>query len=127
MRGMAPPLDNAIAPFWDGTRDQRLLLPSCANGACDGDGEVFWYPRPTCPRCLHTDLAWVEAAGTGTVHAVSVQARGDDPYAVVLVDLDEGVRVMSNITTTEVAVGDRVTITWEPLEDGRHLWCFAKA
>jgi len=123
MRGMAPPLDPTIAEFWDGTREQRLLLPRCRT--CDGG--VFWYPRPTCPRCLHADLEWVEAAGTGTVHAVSVQARSDDPYAVVLVDLDEGVRLMSNTTTSDVAVGDRVRVTWEALEDGRNLWLFEKA
>ena len=125
MRGSPPPLDSSIAPFWDGTRERRLLLPSCANGACDGG--VFWYPRPTCPRCLHSELEWVEAAGTGTVHAVSVQARTDDPYAVVLVALDEGIRLMSNTTSTEVEIGDRVTVTWEALDDGRHLWLFERA
>ena len=122
MHGMPPPLDSSIAPFWDGTRDQKLLLPRCAH--CD---ELFWYPRPTCPRCLRAELDWVEASGTGTVHAVSVQARGDDPYAVVLVELPEGVRLMSNATTDDVAIGDAVQLTWEPLEDGRHLWLFEKA
>ncbi|HYD10629.1 MAG TPA: OB-fold domain-containing protein [Acidimicrobiales bacterium] len=122
MHGTTPPLDSSIAPFWDGTRDRQLLLPRCTH--CD---DVFWYPRPTCPRCLHADLDWIAAAGTGTVHAVSAQARGDDPYAVVLVELDESVRIMSNTTTTDVAIGDRVRITWEALEDGRHLWLFEPA
>jgi hypothetical protein len=122
MRGTPPPLDGSIAPFWDGTREQRLLVPRCTH--CH---ELFWYPRPTCPRCLRADLEWVAAAGTGTVHAVSVQARGDDPYAVVLVELDEGVRIMSNATTTDVAIGDPVRLTWEPLDDGRNLWLFEKA
>lgn len=122
MRGSPPPLDSTIAPFWDGTREPRLLLPRCTS--C---GDIFWYPRPTCPRCLRAELEWVPAAGGGVVHAVSVQARTDDPYAVVLVELDEGVRIMSNTTTTDVAIGDRVAISWEPLEDGRHLWLFEKA
>ena len=122
MRGAMPMPDATIQPFWDGTRDRKLLLPRCTH--C---GDVFWYPRPTCPRCLRADLEWVESSGAGTVHAVSVQARGDDPYAVVLVDLDDGVRIMSNTTTNDVAIGDRVAITWEAMEDGRHLWLFDKA
>jgi uncharacterized protein len=122
IRGAAPPLDSAIAPFWYGTRDRQLLLPRCTH--C---GELFWYPRPTCPSCLRADLEWVAAAGTGTIHAVSVQASSDDPYAVVLVELDEGVRIMSNTTATDVSIGERVRVTWEPLEDGRNLWLFEKA
>ena len=119
MRGMEPPLDPELTTFWDGTRQQQLLLPHCR--AC---GTVFWYPRATCPSCLSEDLDWRASAGTGAVHAVSVMARGDDPYAVVLVDLDDGVRLMSNTTTPDVQVGSRVRLTWEALDDGRHLWLF---
>ena len=72
-------------------------------------------------------------AGTGTVYAVSVQyrpgtpqMRDRTPYAVALIDLDAGVRVMSNVMgdPEAVAVGDRVDATWEPLSDGRHLLVF---
>jgi len=121
MRGMEPPLDASISEFWDGTRERQLLLPTCRS--C---GEAFWYPRPTCPRCLGTDLDWVPAAGAGTVHAVSVMAWSDDPYAVVLVDLAEGVRVLSNATSADVSIGDHVRLTWEELEDGRNLWLFER-
>ena len=119
MRGMEPLVDPELTTFWDGTREQQLLIPHC--NAC---GSAFWYPRATCPVCLSEDLDWRVSAGTGEVHAVSVMARGDDPYAVVLVDLDEGVRLMSNTTVPDVEVGARVRLTWEALEDGRHLWLF---
>ncbi len=118
MRGMEPPLDPELTTFWDGTREQQLLLPHCRS--C---GTVFWYPRTTCPSCLSEDLDWRASAGTGEIHAVSVMGR-DEKYAVVLVDLDEGVRLMSNTTTPDVEVGDRVRLTWEALTDGRHLWLF---
>lgn len=118
---MEPPLDPELATFWDGTRDQTLLIPHCHD--C---GRAFWYPRTTCPACLSEHLDWRPAAGTGEVHAVSVMHRGA-PYAVVLVDLDEGVRLMSNmvgVDPVDVRIGMRVRLTWEALSDGRHLWLF---
>jgi uncharacterized OB-fold protein len=121
---MEPPEDPELKEFWDGTRQRELRLPTCRS--C---GTTFWYPRTTCPSCLGEDLDWHAASGDGTVHAVSVMARGT-PYAVVLVDLDEGVRLMSNTTGVDpaaVAVGQRVRLTWESLSDGRHLWLFEPA
>ena len=123
-----PPLDPELATFWDGTRRQELLIPTCRS--C---GTAFWYPRTTCPHCLSEDLDWKPSSGEGEVHAVSVMYRPANPlmadrvpYAVVLVDLD-GIRLMSNIVGTDaadVAVGMRVRLTWEALTDGRHLWLF---
>jgi hypothetical protein len=127
-----PPLDPDLEVFWDGTREQRLLLPRCRS--C---GELFWYPRPTCPHCLSDDLEWTAASGPGTVHAVSVMHRPANPfmadrtpYAVVLVDLDEGVRLMSNVVGVDadgVHIGMRVRLAWEALSDGRHLWVFEQS
>ena len=116
-------------PFWDATRERRLVIQRCE--PCDS---FFWYPRAFCPRCLRDTPAWSEVAGTGTVYAVSVHHRAPSPelrdrtpYAVTLVDLDEGVRLMSNVVgcpPEAVHVGQRVRATWEPLEDGRHLLLF---
>jgi uncharacterized OB-fold protein len=71
------------------------------------------------------------------VYATSVQHRpgpgrdaDDGPYVVALIDLDAGVRMMSNVvgcTPEEVAVGMRVALDWEPLSDGRHLPVFHPA
>ena len=46
---------------------------------------------------------------------------------MALVDLDEGVRLLTNVVgvpADQVAVGDRVQVTWEPLSDGRQLPLF---
>jgi uncharacterized OB-fold protein len=116
-------------PFWDASREQRLVLQRCP--ACD---RSVWYPRAMCPTCLGEDLEWVEASGHGTVYAMSVHHRAPTaeladfaPYVVALVDLDEGVRVMTNVVGAEpgsVHVGQRVDACWEPLADGRHLLLF---
>jgi uncharacterized OB-fold protein len=49
------------------------------------------------------------------------------PYVVALVELDEGVRMLTNIVDTphdDLKVGMAVTVAWEPLSDGRHLPVF---
>lgn len=123
----APPQSPAGTPFWDASRERRLTLPWCT--AC---GEPHWYPRGFCPSCLSDEIEWRDAEGEGTVHAVSVQPKPNHPgladrapYAVVLVDLVEGVRMMLQAhgveDPTTIAVGDAVRIGWEPLPDGRHL------
>jgi uncharacterized protein len=116
-------------PFWDATRERRLVVQRC-----DACAAFVWYPRAFCPGCLSEDLEWVEVSGLGTVYAVSVHHRapvpalaGRVPYALALVDLDDGVRLMTNVigcAAAEVHVGQRVRSTWEPLADGRHLLMF---
>jgi uncharacterized OB-fold protein len=125
-----PPITEEAEGFWDATRRRELVLPWC--GHCQ---RAFWYPRPVCPSCLSPDVGWKPASGRGQVHAVSVMYRpanptmaGRVPYAVALVDLDEGVRVMSNVVgveASEVKVGMDVAVTWEPMSDGRNLPLFA--
>lgn len=127
-----PPASDETTAFWDATRDRRFVLPWCTD--CE---EAIWYPRLTCPRCLGSAIEWREASGAATVHACSIHwkpgiGRTDDdgPYVVALVDLDEGVRMMTNVVEcppTDVAVGMRVTLAWEPLSDGRHLPMFRPA
>lgn len=72
-------------------------------------GHVF-YPRIMEPGTGADDLEWVEASGRGTVHAVTVVRKKDhaDSYNVVLVDLEEGPRLMSRvdgIDVNDVAIG----------------------
>ena len=126
---LEPPISRVSEPYWDATRHKQLVLQRCR--ACD---QFIWFPRVACPTCLQASLVWEPATGRGTVYAVSVQhAAGTPqmkdrvPFAVVLVDLDEGVRVMSNVIGCEpdgVEIGMAVSADWEPLSDGRHLLVF---
>ncbi len=127
------PLASEVAgPFWEATREQQLVLQWCV--ACD---RAIFYPREVCPGCLGTDLEWRPASGDGTVYAVTVEHRPQNPamrelapYTVALVDLDEGVRMLSSVVGADpesVAVGQRVHVTWEPLSDGRNLPLFTVA
>lgn len=121
-----PPASAVAAPFWDATRERRLVIQRCA--ACQ---RAVWFPRWICPHCGDDRLEWTPDDGHATVYAVSVQYRAAHPgladrvpYAVALVDLDAGVRMMTNIVTDDpesITVGQRVRPSWEPLSDGRHL------
>jgi uncharacterized OB-fold protein len=126
MTGVEPPVGPGAEPFWEATRGHALVLPWCV--ACD---RAMWYPREVCPACLATDIEWRPASGTGTVHATTVnhlpgpgRDASDGPYVVALIDLPEGVRMMSNVVNCApdaVAVGMPVKITWKPMSDGRNL------
>ena len=76
-------------------------------------------PRPVFrPRV--GPFSWRVSAGCGTVYATTVvRPRGGEAYNLVLVDLDEGFRMMSRVVGVapeDVAIGARVRVTWE--QDG---------
>lgn len=76
-------------------------------------GQAFFYPRVAEPGTGCTDLEWFEPSGLGTVYAVTVISPRPpaSPYCVVLVDLDEGPRLMSRvdgIAPEAVCIGQRV-------------------
>src|SRR5262245_6297428 len=114
----------------NGTIRQRCLADD-GRAWCTECDAAFWFPGAACPRCLSTAIEWRPASGRGTVHAASAQHRAAVPaladrvpYAVALVDLEEGVRVMSNVVgcqADDVRGGLAVQVTWEALPDGRHL------
>ena len=132
-RLMEPPAPSEVsAPFWDATREQRLVLPWST-----ATGRAVWYPREVDPAAPDQPFDWREASGEGVVYAASVHHRtgpgrdpDDGPYVVALVELPEGVRMMTNIVgcpPDEVTVGMPVRLVWHPLSDGRHLPMFAPA
>lgn len=99
----------------------RLVVQRCPG--CEG---TWYFARSFCPRCGRRDPVSMPSAGLGTVHATTLvhRAPGDEfralaPYRIVLVDLDEGVRVMGH-ATADAAIGDRVSGTVRTLA-GRPL------
>jgi uncharacterized OB-fold protein len=89
---------------------------------CAGCGAAVFYPRVICPLCGGAHLAWETSSGRGVVYATTAVYRQEGaPYNVVLVDLEEGFRMMScvqGVPAEEVEVGARVTLRLEPTDDG---------
>ena len=87
----------------------EILLPKC-----DDCGAYHFFPRVLCPHCHGAAISWKQATGKGRVYTTTVvrrsQNRGGD-YNVCMVELQEGVRMMSrveDIAPGEVAI-DMVT------------------
>ncbi len=130
-----PPVGPESGPFWEATREERLLVQWCT--ACD---RGIFFPRVLCPFCGGAGaLEWREASGRAKVHAAVVEHRPEaagaafaqgEPFCIALVDLEEGVRMMTNVVGCppgDVHTGMPVTVTWEPLRDGRQLALFRPA
>jgi uncharacterized OB-fold protein len=97
------------APFWAAAARHELVVQRCAS--C---GALRHYPRPMCPDCHGTDHAWQPLSGRGTVYTftVSHQAfhpawRDRVPVAIATIELEEGVRMVSDLPAEDV---DRVRI-----------------
>ncbi|MBM3141026.1 MAG: Zn-ribbon domain-containing OB-fold protein [Chloroflexi bacterium] len=97
-------------PFWDAATRHELLIPRCR--PCN---RYFWYPRPACPHCLREDWEWAKVSGRGRLHTYTVvrqpqnpNFQGDVPYAYAVVQLDEGVRMISNIVDCPIPDGLQV-------------------
>lgn len=88
--------------FWDGTRSGELRLQRCCS--CE---QVYFPPRPFCPRCASREVAVFRASGCATLYSYVISHRappGSDfepPYAIAVVELEEGPRMMTNLVEVE--------------------------
>jgi uncharacterized protein len=93
-----PDITPANAPYWRSLEEGALSYSQCVCGH-------RWLPsRSQCPACLSTDWKWVRASGRGRIvswvvyHTAYHEAFAVElPYSVVLVELDEGPRLVTNV------------------------------
>lgn len=122
-------MDAESKEFWDGVAVGELRIQRCET--C---GHAVFYPRALCPFCHSERLVWIAASGTGEVYSYTVAHRAfgefaeQTPFTVALVDLDEGVRMLTRIIGDgvggdTVAIGDRVELEITAIGD-HELPCF---
>jgi uncharacterized OB-fold protein len=124
----APVPDADSAPYWQALHDGKLLVQRCQD--CQ---EAQLYPRDRCLAC-RGPVAWEEASGRGTVYSFTVirqnyvrPFRDLIPYVVGLIELEEGPRIMSNVTgcdPDDVQVGMAVRATFEVVSDDAGIALF---
>lgn len=117
-----PVATDLTKPFWLAAKQGKLVVQHCP--ACH---KHQFFPRPFCLLCLSSELEWVQCRGTGTIYTFTINRRGSNPYmnarvpyAVAMIELDEGVRLMANIVDSaleQVKIGCRVSVTFESLTD----------
>jgi uncharacterized OB-fold protein len=85
-------------PFWDGCSAGELRIQRCLE--C---GKPYFYPRPVCPACGSHRVEWFTASGQATLYSYVINHRpapgfeDEAPYAIAVVQLAEGPRMMTNL------------------------------
>ena len=117
----APRATPDTAPFWEGTAAGELRLQRCK--PCDA---VYFPPRPFCPNCLSDDVAWETLSGRATLHTYVINNRPPpqwgEPYAIAVVELEEGPHMMTNIvgipnTPDDLVLDMALEVTFEQRGD----------
>jgi len=127
-----PVVDAVTKPFWDGCRKHELLIQKCRD--C---GRFQFYPRILCVNCMSQNLEWVKSAGKGVIHTFSVITQNvtpgfakEVPYVFAIVELSEGVRLITNIidcSPAEVYIGMSVSVVFETISPDINLPKFRPA
>ena len=107
--------------FWDGARAGKLLIQRCK-----GCGELRHPPGPVCPSCHSFEWDTLEASGRGTVYSFVVMHYPEvppfeHPNPIVLVELEEGTRLISQIVGIapgDVKIGQAVQVEFNTFNDG---------
>ncbi len=85
--------------FWDGAKAGELRLQRC-----DDCAHVYFPPRPFCPECGSRSVSVFPASGRATLYSYVIHHRAppgfEAPYAIAVVELEEGPRMMTNIVDT---------------------------
>jgi uncharacterized protein len=126
------PQNEDDARFWAALRAGELCVQRCMR--C---GTFRHPPRPVCARCGSTHREWTVSAGTGevwsftVVHPPTLPAFADrTPYGAVVIRLDEGVFLVSNLVdcpVEELMVGARVDLAITIVEDDLALPLFRRS
>lgn len=122
-RRLLPAPTAETAEFWEACRRHELLLQRC--GSC---GRVQFYPRVLCGGCGGRELEWMRASGLGRIRSFSLVRRpvspayaAEAPYALLLVELEEGPTMMSTLTGCEperAFVGMPVVVAFDDWPEG---------
>lgn len=113
-------IDSESKPFWDGLKKKELLIQLC--GDCD---QFIFYPRSICPNCFSEQIHWYKSNGTGNIYSFTVvhhafcHFKEEVPFIVAIVELDEGVRMMTRIIgdREDIAIGKRVSVVYQKINE----------
>ena len=107
--------------FWDGTNAGELRLQRC-----DDCAHNYFPPRPFCPSCGSRSVSVFAASGKGTLYSYIINHLPtpgfEPPFAVAVVELEEGPRMMSNIhgceqTPEALQLDMALEVTFERVND----------
>ena len=98
VRKQLPLVTSSDGPFWEGARRHELMAYKCMN--CG----TLYYPAIHCVSCARPSMEWVRVSGRGSVYTFAIYHRayhpawkGDVPYNVAWIRLEEGPLLLSNV------------------------------
>ncbi len=104
--------------FWKAAKRHELYLQRCKS--C---GNVIYFPRIVCPRCMSDEIEWFRASGRGTLYSYTIIRQAADPrfeqdvpYVYAIIELEEGVRMISNLVNVKfekIRIGMNVKVLFE--------------
>jgi len=105
-------------PFWEAAKRRELVIQKCND--C---GNKNYPPTLYCPNCLSSNLEWVKVSGKGKIYSYTIvyeypPPSFKTPYIIALVELEEGVRMLSNIVDCnpeDVKIDMPVEVTFEDI------------
>ncbi len=110
------------AEFWAATKEKELRYQQCANCST-----IIFYPRRVCSGCTNGKLEWKVSKGLGSIYTYSIVRlsyhpffKQKLPYVVAYIDLDEGLRILSNVIEHDpetIKIGMKVSLEWEEHEN----------
>ena len=119
------------ADFVNYLEEGRVMTTRCRQ--CGG---MYFPPKMDCPRCLSDDVEWVEIKGDGKLATYTIVNYGpsgfenDAPYALAIVDFDDGLRVFGrlsrDIPEPEMQVGMPLKVAAVKLPDDRVAYEFQR-
>lgn len=107
--------------YWDGAKQGELRIQ-----ACNSCSENYFPPRPFCPKCGSRDVKVVKASGKGRLYSYIINHLPSPgytpPFTVAIVELEEGVRLMTNLLEVEpdpakIELDMPLEVTFEKLTD----------
>ncbi len=117
-----PTPDEASRPFFAGARQHCLMIQQCST--C---GAVMWPVKSRCNNCLAATVTWVPASGKGTLYSFALMHQvyhpgfaSEVPYNIVEVDLEEGLRILSNVVgcaNEDLRIGMPLEVTFEDVTE----------
>lgn len=127
-----PVIDERSRPWWEAIKRHEVLLQSCRS--C---GHVVFPPATNCPNCQAANLEWLPASGRGVIWSWAVFHKSyflsfaaDIPYAVAIVELEEGPRVWTQIIdvqNSDLSIGLAVQAVFDDVTDDVTLLKFKLA
>ena len=118
---LLPPVSELTQPFWDAARQRELVIQYC-----EASAQYVFPPRSHSPSG-GGPLTWSKVSGRGSVYTFTVAHRPPHPVfadlcpmVIAIVELDEGVRMMTNVINCnpgDVRVGMPVQVTFETIDD----------